>query len=705
MLAVSEGSAVSCHRAVNVPFSDHRPSMTDSFEILRRHFVAIATATYEDPAWHDLPGVHDEVAVLRDWLCSDHLTERRFGWRWPELATDPSEDQIRVRLKGLAPNREWTDADAAVLYVTGHGVESDSSHFLILSTSELGMVASTALRTSDLIAWLADTPIEHLMIIIDACFAGQIAQEVLRLQRQFHRRWLILPSVMWNEFAVTGALTTAIGKFLDALKSAEGRRYGEGPYLDVASFIQDVQNHLGPGQSLHPLYGGQLSGPHVCLPNPHYQVNPALPVGPARREMALLRQELETHWSPRSRGVTGDADPGWLFSGRKALMRKLIAAARGRPRVTVVSGGAGSGKSAVLARLVTLSDHQFVGDYAVEVAAVADDLKPAVGSIDVAVVATGKLHTQILKQICTALQVPTPDATTEPTVDKRLAQLHSWLNARTDPVTIVIDGLDEAADPDVLVREVLAFLEPDTTAPKVRLLIGVRSIGTPRSGMTRMALPPDEMPLADLVESILDAERISADETPWWNQTDVVTYVESILRHTPDSPYASVDDESTKDIANAVGSRAGRSFLVARIAASSLAARDTVVAADDPFWLQALDDGLLGVFRDDLHHTVTTPAARRRAVMLMRAVAFAFGSGLPWRGLWPLMATAVDEDGLQYGDSDILALLNSRLGAYLVTDRDDSTTVYRLFHDSLRDTLRDRWREVLRTPTAAPPSP
>jgi hypothetical protein len=672
--------------------------MTDSFEILRRHFVAIATATYEDPAWHDLPGVHDEVAVLREWLCSDHLGERRFEWRWPELAADPSEDQIRGRLKGLARNREWTDADAAVLYLTGHGVESDSSHFLILSASEDGMVATTALRTSDLIAWLTDTPIEHLMIIIDACFAGQIAQDVLRLERQFHRRWLILPSVMWNEVAVTGALTAAIAKFLSALKDAEGRRYGEGPYLDVASFIEDVQHHLGPGQSFHPLYGGQLAGPHVCLPNPHYQRDATLSLGPARQEMALPRHEVETHWSPRSRGVTGDADPGWLFSGRKALMRKLIAASRGRPRVTVVSGGAGSGKSAALARLVTLSDRQFVVEYADEVAAVTDDLKPAVGSVDVAVVATGKLHTQILKQICSALQVPMPDGTAEPTVDQRLALLHSWLSARPDPVTVVIDGLDEAANPEVLVREVLAFLEPDTTAPKVRLLIGVRSIGATGSGATRMALAAVEMPLADLVETMLDAEHISADETPWWNQADVITYVQSILRHTPGSPYASMDKKSIENIATAVGSRAGRSFLVARIAASSLAARATVVAPDDSSWLQALDEGLLGVFRDDLHNTVTTPAARRRAVMLMRAVAFAYGSGLPWRGLWPLMATAVDEDGLQYGDSDILALLNSRLGAYLVTDRDADTTVYRLFHDSLRDTLRDRWREVLSSP-------
>jgi hypothetical protein len=671
--------------------------MSTEFDVLRRHFVAIATATYDDPAWNNLPGVADEVTILQQWLCAPQLADRRFTHRWPDLAQDPTEDQIRGRLRSLARERVWTEADAAVLYVTGHGVEVDASHFLILRESERNMVATTALRTSDLVAWLADTPIEHLMIIIDACFAGQVAHEVLRLRRQFHRRWLILPSVMWNEQAMTGALTSAIAKFLEALRTPEGRRYGEGPYLDVASFIQDVQHHLGPGQSLHPLYGGQLAGPHACLPNPHYLPDATLPIAPSLQDMALPRQELESHWSPRSRGVATDKDPGWLFSGRNALMRKLISAATGRPRITVLAGGAGTGKSAALARLVTLSDRMFNTEYASMITAIPSDLQPAIGSVDVAVLATGKLHTQILKQIQEGLDVPGPGAgSTEPTVDQRLAMLHSWLAARSSPITIVIDALDEAADPRVLIREVLAFLEPDTTMPKVRLIIGVRSVGAPRAA-GHIATSPDEMPLAELAESVLAAERIAVDQAPWWDQRDVVTYVSSILRHTASSPYAADDTGVTAEIASAVGERAGHSFLVARVAASSLAARPNAISADDPSWLRTLDEGLLGVFRDDLHRSITAPAARRRAVMLMRAVAFAYGAGLPWRGLWPLMATAVDEDGAHYGDSDILALLNSRLGAYLITDRDGGTTVYRLFHDSLRSTLRDRWRELLRT--------
>jgi hypothetical protein len=66
------------------------------------------------------------------------------------------------------------------------------------------------------------------------------------------------------------------------------------------------------------------------------------------------------------------------------------------------------------------------------------------------------------------------------------------------------------------------------------------------------------------------------------------------------------------------------------------------------------------------------------------------------------MAHAVDDEGGSYGDGEIADLLKSRLGGYLITDRVDDTTVYRLFHDLLRDTLRERWRDLLVSPTDVP---
>ena len=90
---------------------------------------------------------------------------------------------------------------------------------------------------------------------------------------------------------------------------------------------------------------------------------------------------------------------------------------------------------------------------------------------------------------------------------------------------------------------------------------------------------------------------------------------------------------------------------------------------------------------------------RERAVHLLRAVAFAYGRGLPWHKIWPLVANAVaDDPERHYRDGDIAWLLNSRLGGYLVTGKEDDITVYRLSHDAMRIILRERWRDLLKVP-------
>ncbi len=65
-----------------------------------------------------------------------------------------------------------------------------------------------------------------------------------------------------------------------------------------------------------------------------------------------------------------------------------------------------------------------------------------------------------------------------------------------------------------------------------------------------------------------------------------------------------------------------------------------------------------------------------------------------------MVANAVADTHATYGDRDIAWLLASPMAAYLVTDTADDTTVYRLFHDTLRTTLRERWRDLLTDPTS-----
>jgi hypothetical protein len=670
-------------------------------DILRRHFVAIATSTYDDPRWPDLPAdkVHREVQTLAGWLCDKKLGGRRFTRRYPNLADNPTEQQIRAALRNPRPGRGWRHTDAAVVYITGHGFREHEEHWLILRETSTDKVLSTALRTADIIGWLTETEIEQLLLIIDTCYASYVAGSVAKLRKPLPKTWVVLASAAQDEDAMPGALTDAVQQVLDELDMPTGQKFGTGEYLLVDDFIDEVEKRLGDQQSLVPIQGSQRTGPHVGLPNPRYRPRDTAPTRGPRRDLALLKTDMGIHWEPRSRGVTDKRDPGWLFRGRAALMHQLIEVATGVPGAVLVTGRAGSGKSAALARLVTLTDPDFRQQYAERVALIPAALLPPEEAVDVAVLATGKNATRIMTQICQATGAL--DATgPEPSLQDARQAWKAWLSRRTRPVTIVVDALDEATDPGVVLTQVLCQLEePGSDERRVRLIVGVRSTGGTGQEGARSPAGTSEQPLADRVQEALrigqGPGRIQVDEAPWWVPEDIIDYITSLLRFSSDS-YRASESGKVNEVAGVIADAARKSFLFAKIAAEQLVAREEVVDINDPAWLASISQGVLGLFRKDLHQTLPDdPEKQLKAVHLLRAVAFAFGPGLPWRNIWPLVATAVADDQHHYGDSDIAWLLGTRLGGYLVTDRADDVTVYRLFHDDLRGILYERWEELL----------
>ena len=664
-------------------------------EILRRSFVAIATSTYEDPSLPALP-VLDEVGTLAGWFCGAELGNRHFTHQYPELADNPTEDQVRHALKNPDASLKWRQSDAAIVFITGHGLVADGTLWLALRQTRTDAIKATALKTADIVGWLADTGIEHLLLVLDTCYAGQVAGDIVKFDEELPRTWLVLASTAKNEEAAPGALTGAIQQLLDELGGPTGEKYGwREDFLTVELFLEAIDEKLGGSQRVVPVQGSQMSGKHVCLPNPKYQPDPFAPIAPPRRDLALLKADMEAHWVPRARGASGS----WLFTGRAGLMRRLIAAATGEPGAVLVTGGVGSGKSAVLARLVTLSDPGFRQEYADQIVLIPADLKPPAEAVDVAVLATHKSATQIMTQICHATGAL--DATDPATsVEDARAAWQRWLALSTRPITLVIDALDEATRPAEVLTEVLQHLEdPGSGTCRVRLIVGVRSTGGSDDGDPASPARTRRRQLADLAQDLLHIdpaqERIQVDQAPWWVREDVVDYVTSLLRVSPDSPYHGDESAATEEIAEVLVDAAGTSFLFAKLAAEQLADRGEIVDVHDPAWRTSISQGVLGVFREDLHHTLPDPDDRLRAVHLLRAVAFAFGPGLPWRNVWPLAANAVADDPGHYGDNDIAWLLRTRLGGYLVADRADGVTVYRLFHDDLRNILYERWAELL----------
>jgi len=79
----------------------------------------------------------------------------------------------------------------------------------------------------------------------------------------------------------------------------------------------------------------------------------------SRNDPVALRRA--DHWLSLAGGRTSDEDPGWYFTGRAELTRELADFLRGGTGTLVITGAAGTGKSAIIARAVTLSDPDFRG--------------------------------------------------------------------------------------------------------------------------------------------------------------------------------------------------------------------------------------------------------------------------------------------------------------------------------------------------------
>lgn len=721
----------------------HGDGEDDDEEVLRRHFIAVATGSYDDSASFPALDVAGEVEAFERWLCAADLGKRAFTR--VALGPDPTKTMIET---ALSPAAAWTPQDAVAVYVTGHGFIRGGTHWIATRRTLMAQPTNSAIPTAHLVGRLIESDLDHLLIIVDVCFAGEALGPLRAAVEDWKPTWLVLASTARNQMAGVGVLARAVCAFLEEARGS--RKYNHAPYFAASEFVNGVDEQLPPDQRLSPLQDRLIGRrANLCLPNPDWVAVPA--AGPAIRA-----EELAGHWSPRSRGVARDAEPGWFFTGRPLVMRRILDFVAGPPGRLLVTGGPGSGKSAVLGRLVTLADEPFTERYATSMAAVERDLRPALGAVDAAVLATGKLANQVLGQICAAVGVQrSPGGDDVPGVEQLLKEWREWLGTHDRVVTVVVDALDEADNPAALAEKVLAGLDPPNGPRRVRLLVAVRSPGgeaaadavrqepEPRDVASADADPAGGAPspvvssrglrpgaavsgdavsdtavsgtavsgtavsdtvLVNTVRKVLGAQLLSLDRPPYADPGDIAELVRSILIDTDGSPYRSATVGILDQVVAQIVQQAGASYLLARSAAASLAARDAVVEPGDGAWLAELRDDVIGIVRGEIARKAAGPEKRERIVHLLRAVAFGHGAGIPWAGVWAPVATAIAQS-IRYGDRDIEDLLTSALAGYLVTDREDGITTYRIADETVRRALREQWWLLAGTPPPAEPEP
>ena len=134
----------------------------------------------------------------------------------------------------------------------------------------------------------------------------------------------------------------------------------------------------------------------------------------------------------------------------------------------------------------------------------------------------------------------------------------------------------------------------------------------------------------------------------------------------------------------AIAEAAGHSFFVARILAATQASQPAVPDPADPAWRASLPRTAGPAMRRDLEIRLGDQAAQ--AVDLLRPLAYAQGSGLPWEDMWALLANAL-APGHGYTNEDLLWLAG-HAGSFIVEGGTISgRSVYRLYHRSLAEDL------------------
>jgi WD40 repeat protein len=420
---------------------------------------------------------------------------------------------------------------------------------------------------------------------------------------------------------------------------------------------------------------------------------PLLPppsVAAQRKSRLAGEQALREHWDPHGRGVERAARPGWYFTGRRQALSQLVAWLIAPPtptdNVRVVTGGPGSGKSAVLARLITMSNLGYRANMPLPLAT--DDpvfiLPP--GVIDVAVHARTASVDEVVSALASAAGAPRAD----------LDVLIDTLLQRREPFTVAVDALDEADDAAALART-LQYLASETADAGVRLLVGTRPGG------------PDRRLIIDLGLSAQhdDTALIDLDTPAYLSRRDLAEYVGRRLLaigapsvpRSRDTPYR--DKEIlAHQVADAVADAAYPAFLIGQLVSRALLLRAKPLGPHDPGWQQF--PKTVAEAMDRYLASVGDQAEQDWVEDLLRPLAFARGDGLPLDDtiLWPRLATALARPGRNYTTGDVAKLLDTAADYLVETVIVGEAAYYRLYHQALSDRLRERDQQHRRPVTS-----
>ena len=376
--------------------------------------------------------------------------------------------------------------------------------------------------------------------------------------------------------------------------------------------------------------------------------------------------EARRHWSPRARGVAVDSEKGYRFRGRTAALTEIKAwldrAAPDRASL-IVTGAPGSGKSAVLGRIVTTADRDAASRLPRDDTAV----KATIGSVSCAVHAKGQTALEVARQIARAVSAAVPDR-----LEDFPPTLRDALGERDSPrFNVIIDALDESPEARTLIAKVILPLTETCADLGAQMVIGTRRADADGILLTAFGRA---------------ATVIDLDDPAYFAEDDLTAFTLATLQLAGDardgSPYAR--EEVALPVALRIAGLSHPNFLVARLTALTHGLHDRVaVSPADLSFSNRVDDAM----REYLKYIPDVSGISAEALLL--PLAYAESPGLPV-SLWRTALAAIG-----FGDVSETALrqfARSAAASFLVesTGGEGDAAEFRLFHQALNDALLNR---------------
>ena len=405
------------------------------------------------------------------------------------------------------------------IYLTGHGEILDDGDFVVLTrdTRPSDLLNRTVPAGEIVKMTLAGTRVRRLLLLLDTCYSGRggedMTREALRRIDDPGRRAddqgetaegggvVVVAATRPYQQALPGAFTSCLDRAARSLAAA-----GNAPRtLRVGALIGAVKSDQRRPKSQTSVWHqvGMTGDEPSFIVNPRYRP-PLIDADLLEQERARYAEQAADHLRDRFLPATR-----W-FTGRHAALTSLgrWLGSPAAPGAAVVTGHAGSGKTALLGLLAALSDP----DQAPGVPR--GGLPPGLTIPDDAITETiyaGTMTTGQVRDRIAAAAGLRADTT---------AELIEGLGGRgAGALTVLIDALDEAADPPGLASGLLGPLIRERPGG-LRLLLGTRPhlltarlLGKPETGRY-LLVDLDSAGYADPVSIRAYIRRILLSEDP-----------------------------------------------------------------------------------------------------------------------------------------------------------------------------------------------